>query len=135
MIQHQQDEEGERREACPGSEGEKDAERAGDSFAAFEAEPDRIDVAEDGDYGGGHHECGGMAGRAGREVMRDADGDEALEEIEQEREDAEELCAGARDVGGADVAAAGCADVLLAEEAAPADSRRGWSRAGRRAPM
>ena len=57
-----------------------------------------------------------MARCAGREVMRDADGDVALEEIEKECENAEKLCAGACDVGGADVAAAGFADVLLAKQ-------------------
>ena len=44
------------------------------------------------------------------------DGDVALESIEQQREDAETFGAGARDVGGADVAAAGGANVFFAEK-------------------
>ena len=94
-------------------EREEDAEGAGDSFAAAEAEPDGEDVAEDGGDGGGD----GEVVVAGSDVLGDLDGEEGLAEIEQKRGDAEALGSGARDVGGADVAAAGGADVLLAEDA------------------
>ena len=44
------------------------------------------------------------------------DGGAALEHVEQESGRAQTLAAGAQDIGGTDVAAAGLADVLFAEE-------------------
>jgi len=49
-------------------------------------------------------------------MLGDLDGDEGFAAIKKERGDAEALGSGARDVGGADVAAAGGADVLMAED-------------------
>ena len=49
-------------------------------------------------------------------MPRNFDGEEGLAAIEEERGDAEAFGPGARDVGGADVAASGGADVLLAED-------------------
>ncbi len=69
-------------------------------------------MAEDGGYGGDN----GEIVVAGGEMLGDFDGEEGFAAIEEERGDAEALGSGARDVGGADVAAAGCANVLMAED-------------------
>ena len=93
-------------------ECEEDAESAGDAFASTKAEPDGEDVAEDGG------DCGddGEIVVAGGDVLGDFDGEEGFAAVEKKRGDAKAFGAGACDVGGADVAAAGCADVLLAED-------------------
>src|SRR6266851_4871126 len=69
-------------------------------------------MAEDGGHGGSH----GEIVVAGGEVLGDLDGSEGLAEVEQEGGDAETLGSGAGHVGGSDIAAAGRADVLLAED-------------------
>ncbi len=69
-------------------------------------------MAEDGGDGGGN----GEIIVAGSEVLGDLDGEEGFAEVEKERGDAEALGSGACDVGCADVAAAGGADVLLAKD-------------------
>ena len=111
------DEAGERGEGC---EGEEDSEGGGDAFAAFEAEPDGVDVAEDGAERG---ESFSVLERDGREAgceddsAGEPDGEESFAGIEDEGENAELFCAGADDIGGSDVAAALFADVLLEEKA------------------
>ena len=64
------DEDAERAECGEWNEREEDAEGAGDSFAAFEAEPDGEDMAEDGSDAGGDGEIRREAGCAGSEVLR-----------------------------------------------------------------
>ena len=69
-------------------------------------------MAEDGGDGGDD----GEVVVAGSDVLGDLDGEEGFAAVEKKRGDAEAFGSGARDVGCADVAAAGGADVLLAED-------------------
>ena len=101
-------------------EGQEDSESGCDAFAAFELEPDGVDVAEDGAERG---ESFSVLERDGREAgceddsAGEPDGEESFAGIEDEGENAELFCAGADDIGGSDVAAALFADVLLEEKA------------------
>jgi hypothetical protein len=75
-------------------------------------------MAEDGCDGGADGDVVGLWEAVGSgDALGEEDGDESLEGVEDEREDAETFGAGARDVGGSDVAAACGADVLFAKDA------------------
>lgn len=113
------DENGESSESGERRKGEEDSEGGGDAFAAFEAQPDGVDVAEDGAEGGKGFSVlqwdGGEAGREG-DAAGEPDGDESLADVEREGEHAEFFCAGADDVGRSDIAAALLANVLFEKE-------------------
>ena len=90
----------------------KYSESAGDAFAPAEAKPDGKDVAEDSS----DSRSDSQVIVARREVLGDLYGHEGLAKIEQQRSDTETLCSRAGYVGGADVAAAGGTNVLLAKD-------------------
>src|SRR5262245_10054419 len=108
--------------ARPGDDGDEDdrgrdegqrgqaeigAGEAGDGFAALAAEEDGEGVSgHDGEGGGGHPQ------RAfGGEIAGEPDGGVALGDVEEEGRSAGGPAGGAQDVGGADVAAPGGANV------------------------
>ncbi len=105
--------------AAQGAGDQKYAEAGGDALAAAKAEPDREDVSEDGAERGErtHVERGRAGSKQCAKHAAEHDGCAAFEHVEQEGGRAKDFAAGAQDVGGADVAAAGLADVLMAEEA------------------
>src|SRR6185295_8152718 len=83
-----------------GGQDEEDAGGGGDAFAAFEVEEDREAMAEDGE------EADERDPRpAGHHVERGERGERALGGVTDQRPGAEGAAEGARDVGGADVAA------------------------------
>ena len=97
---------------------QEDAEAGGDAFSAAEMEPDGEHVAEDSGEG-----CDGLgvAERHGRKQMRSQErtqphGGGTFEHVEQKCGCAEAFSAGAKHVGGADVAAANRANVLMAKQ-------------------
>ena len=106
-------------------DAEERSDRRRNALAALEAEPHRKHVAEDGAEPGERRQdvhrvravIGNVVGMMLREEEDVRDGDVSLERIEQKRRDGQSLGAGAGDVGGADVAAAGLAHVLAAEDA------------------
>jgi hypothetical protein len=98
---------------------EEDPEAGGHSLAAAEVEPGREHVAQHGAERGqrlgiADWESGGKLRGHGR---AQPDGEAALEHVEQKCGRAQLFTPGANHVGGADVAAAQVADVLLVEDA------------------
>jgi hypothetical protein len=100
------------REGGGGGEGEEYSKRAGYTFATTEAEPDGEDMAEDGCYGCGYREVIVV----GSDVFGDDDGDIGFSEIEQESSYGEAFGSGARHISGADIAAAGGANILFTKD-------------------
>jgi hypothetical protein len=104
--------------AASGRGDQEDAKAGGHAFAAFEAEPDGEHVAEDGEEGGeGLHVAAGMRGAEQAPSRAPSQTAEQPLSMSRGRWRAQALAAGAEDVGGADVAAADGADVLVAEDA------------------
>src|SRR5271170_1855851 len=96
---------------CLPADRQEYAEAGGDSFAAFEAEPHRKHVADDGADGGDHH----PADIALSDVCGEPDGSVTFAGVENQRENSSEFSGVACDVGGADIAAADGPDVWAAE--------------------
>ena len=89
---------------------EQNAEGRGHALAALEEQPDRRDVADDNGAGGDHR-------HVGAEALGDDHSHGALAAIEQQGERRCRLVAGAKNIGGPDIARADAPQVAELEEA------------------
>src|SRR6266404_2941202 len=119
-VGHAKKKEQEGADGCKWAEGKKHSKRCGHSFTAFEFKPDRETVSEQHRKTANHHPRGAFVGHAACKP----DGCCAFRGVEDQRENSRQRARDTRDVGCADVTAAGFAHVPTAKQFCEEQSER-----------